>query len=91
MAVHVPLSEEAQAEARILMLGSNNILKPSSGDPIVTPSQDMVLGNYYITMEKANDPGEARVFKDCNEALWHMKDVKLLYMLVSYYQLILSI
>ncbi len=69
MAVHVPLSEEAQAEARILMLGSNNILKPSSGDPIVTPSQDMVLGNYYITMEKANDPGEARVFKDCNEAL----------------------
>ena len=52
MAVHVPLSEEAQAEARLLMLGSNNILHPKSGDPIVTPSQDMVLGNYYITMEK---------------------------------------
>ena len=69
MAVHVPLSEEAQAEARMLMLGSNNILHPKSGDPIVTPSQDMVLGNYYITMEKAGLPGEGRVFKDCNEAL----------------------
>ncbi len=69
MAVHVPLSEEAQAEARLLMLGANNILKPSSGDPIVTPSQDMVLGNYYITMEKAGEDGEGRVFKDTNEAL----------------------
>ena len=69
MAVHVPLSEEAQAEARMLMLGANNILKPSSGDPIVTPSQDMVLGNYYITMEKAGLPGEGRIFKDVNEAL----------------------
>ena len=69
MAVHVPLSEEAQAEARLLMLGANNILSPKSGDPIVTPSQDMVLGNYYITMEKAGLPGEGRVFKDSNEAL----------------------
>ena len=69
MAVHVPLSEEAQAEARMLMLGSNNILKPSSGDPIVTPSQDMVLGNYYITMEKVGEDGEGRVFKNSNEAL----------------------
>ena len=69
MAVHVPLSEEAQAEARMLMLGSNNILHPKSGDPIVTPSQDMVLGNYYITMEKAGEPGEGRVFKNSNEAL----------------------
>ena len=69
MAVHVPLSEEAQAEARLLMLGANNILKPSSGDPIVTPSQDMVLGNYYITMEKAGEPGEGRVFRNSNEAL----------------------
>ena len=69
MAVHVPLSEEAQAEARLLMLGSNNILHPKSGDPIVTPSQDMVLGNYYITMEKEGLDGEGRVFKDCNEAL----------------------
>ena len=69
MAVHVPLSEEAKAEARLLMLGSNNILHPKSGDPIVTPSQDMVLGNYYITMEKAGEEGEGRVFKDTNEAL----------------------
>ena len=69
MAVHVPLSEEAQAEARLLMLGSNNILHPKSGDPIVTPSQDMVLGNYYITMEKAGEEGEGRVFKNTNEAL----------------------
>lgn len=69
MAVHVPLSEEAQAEARLLMLGSNNILHPKSGDPIVTPSQDMVLGNYYITMEKEGLEGEGRVFKNCNEAL----------------------
>ena len=69
MAVHVPLSEEAQAEARLLMLGANNILSPKSGDPIVTPSQDMVIGNYYLTMEKAGLPGEGRVFKDSNEAL----------------------
>ena len=69
MAVHVPLSEEAQAEARILMLGSGNILKPSDGKPIVTPAQDMVLGNYYITMEKAGEDGEGRVFKNANEAL----------------------
>ena len=69
MAVHVPLSEEAKAEARLLMLGSNNILHPKSGDPIVTPSQDMVLGNYYITMEKEGEEGEGRVFKNENEAL----------------------
>ena len=69
MAVHVPLSEEAKAEARLLMLGSNNILHPKSGDPIVTPSQDMVLGNFYITMEKAGEEGEGRVFKNANEAL----------------------
>ena len=69
MAVHVPLSEEAGAEARTLMLGSGNILKPSDGKPIVTPAQDMVLGNYYITMEKAGEDGEGRVFKNSNEAL----------------------
>ncbi len=69
MAVHVPISDEAQAEARILMLGANNILSPKDGKPIVTPSQDMVLGNYYITMEKAGLPGEGRVFKDDSEAL----------------------
>ena len=69
MAVHVPLSEEAIAEARLLMLGANNILHPKDGSPIVTPSQDMVLGNYYITMEKAGLPDEGRVFMDSNEVL----------------------
>jgi DNA-directed RNA polymerase subunit beta' len=69
MAVHVPLGEEAQAEARILMLGANNILSPKDGKPIVTPSQDMVLGNYYLTIEKAGLPGEGRVFKNANEAI----------------------
>lgn len=69
MAVHLPLSEEAQAEARILMLGANNILNPKDGNPIVTPSQDMVLGNYYLTIEKDNQLGEGRIFKDPNEAL----------------------
>ncbi len=69
MAVHVPLSEEAKAEARILMLGANNILSPKDGSPIVTPSQDMILGNYYITMEKDGETGEGRVFRNTNEAL----------------------
>ena len=69
MAVHVPISEEAQAEARVLMLGANNILKPSDGNPIVTPGQDMILGNYYITIEKKGEPGEGRVFKNPDEAL----------------------
>ena len=69
MAVHVPLSEAAQAEARLLMLSSNNILDPKDGKPIVTPSQDMVLGNYYITTEKPGDKGEGRVFKNANEAI----------------------
>ena len=69
MAVHVPLSEEAIAEARLLMLGANNILHPKDGSPIVTPSQDMVLGNYYLTMEKAGLEGEGRVFKNSNEAI----------------------
>ncbi|MBU0996835.1 MAG: DNA-directed RNA polymerase subunit beta' [Firmicutes bacterium] len=69
MAVHVPLSEEAQAEARVLMLASNNILAPKDGKPIVTPSQDMVLGNYYLTLEKAGEPGEGSVYKDVNEVV----------------------
>ncbi|MGS0973729.1 MAG: DNA-directed RNA polymerase subunit beta' [Candidatus Izemoplasmataceae bacterium] len=68
MAVHVPLSEEAQAEARVLMLASNNILNPKDGKPIVTPSQDMVLGNYYLTLEKEGEKGEGRVFGDFDEA-----------------------
>ncbi|MFP4286488.1 MAG: DNA-directed RNA polymerase subunit beta' [Candidatus Izemoplasmataceae bacterium] len=69
MAVHVPLSEEAQAEARILMLASNNILNPKDGKPVVTPSQDMVLGNYYLTLERAGAKGEGKVFGDYNEAM----------------------
>ncbi len=69
MAVHVPLSAEAQAEARLLMLASQNILNPKDGKPVVTPSQDMVLGNYYLTMEKEGAVGEGMIFKDTNEAL----------------------
>ena len=69
MAVHVPISTEAQTEARVLMLAANNILSPKDGSPIATPSQDMILGNYYITIEKAGLPGEGRVFKNDNEAL----------------------
>ena len=79
MAVHVPLSEEAQAEARILMLGASNILSPKDGKPIVTPSQDMVLGNYYITMERAGEEDEGKAFKDQNEALmaYERKEISL--------------
>ena len=69
MAVHVPISEEAQAEARLLMLGANNILSPKSGEPIATPGQDMVLGNYYLTMEKAGLEGEGRVFRNSNDVV----------------------
>ena len=69
MAIHIPLSEEAKAEARLLMLGANNILNPKDGKPIVTPSQDMVLGNCYITMEKAGEEHEGKVYKDPNEVL----------------------
>ena len=69
MAVHVPFSEEAKTEARLLMLGANYIRSPKDGSPIVTPSQDMILGNYYITMEKAGLEGEGRIFKNTNEAL----------------------
>lgn len=68
MAVHVPLSAEAQAEARILMLAAQNILNPKDGKPVVTPSQDMVLGNYYLTLERENAVGEGTIFKDINEA-----------------------
>ncbi len=68
MAVHLPLSEEAQAEARVLMLSSNNILNPKDGKPVVTPSQDMVLGNYYLTRERTDQKGQGKVFKDSKEA-----------------------
>ncbi|MEK3856732.1 DNA-directed RNA polymerase subunit beta' [Cytobacillus sp. FSL H8-0458] len=69
MAVHVPLSAEAQAEARLLMLAAQNILNPKDGKPVVTPSQDMVLGNYYLTLERAGAVGEGMIFKDTSEAL----------------------
>jgi DNA-directed RNA polymerase subunit beta' len=69
MAVHVPLSAEAQAEARILMLAAQNILNPKDGKPVVTPSQDMVLGNYYLTLEREGSIGEGMIFNDTNEAL----------------------
>ncbi len=69
MAVHVPLSAEAQAEARLLMLAAHNILNPKDGKPVVTPSQDMVLGCYYLTLEKAGDRGEGRIFATPGEAI----------------------
>jgi len=69
MAIHVPLSDEAQAEARMLMLAAHHILAPKDGKPIVTPSQDVVLGNYYLTLEQKNRLGEGMIFKDTNEVL----------------------
>jgi DNA-directed RNA polymerase subunit beta' len=69
MAVHVPLSAEAQAEARILMLSTNNILKPADGKPVTMPTQDMVIGIYWLTREKPDAPGEGRVFSGLSEAL----------------------
>ncbi|MCL5059197.1 MAG: DNA-directed RNA polymerase subunit beta' [Candidatus Thermoplasmatota archaeon] len=68
MAVHVPLSLEAQAEARTLMLASNNVLSPANGEPIIVPSQDIVLGLYYMTREKVNARGEGMLFADVTEA-----------------------
>jgi len=67
MAVHVPLSLEAQLEARVLMMSTNNILSPANGKPIIVPSQDIVLGLYYITMEKGGEPGEGKVFGTISE------------------------
>ena len=69
MAVHVPLSAEAQAEARFLMLAANNLLKPSDGQPVAVPSQDMILGSYYLTLDKDGQPGEGKVFRDIDEAM----------------------
>ncbi len=69
MPVHVPLSAEAQAEARFLMLSANNLLKPVDGRAVAVPTQDMILGSYYLTMEKTGEPGEGRVFRDYNEAV----------------------
>ena len=69
MPVHVPLSVEAQAEARFLMLSANNLLKPVDGKAVTVPTQDMILGSYYLTMEKSGEPGEGRVFRDMDEAM----------------------
>ena len=74
MAVHVPLSAEAQAEARFLMLAANNLLKPSDGKPVAVPTQDMVLGSYYLTLVKADEAGANKVFKDKDEAIMAYND-----------------
>ena len=68
MPVHVPLSAEAQAEARFLMLSANNLLKPADGRAVTVPSQDMILGSYYLTMTNENEPGAGRAFRDMDEA-----------------------
>ena len=70
MAIHVPLSTEAQAEARFLMLAANNILKPADGKPVAVPTQDMILGSYYLTLEKPGcEPGEGKAFRNLDEAI----------------------
>ena len=74
MAVHVPLSAEAQAEARFLMLAANTLLKPSDGKPVAVPTQDMVLGSYYLTLVKADEPGTNKIFRDKNEAIMAYND-----------------
>ena len=74
MAVHVPLSAEAQAEARFLMLAANNLLKPSDGKPVTVPTQDMVLGSYYLTLVKSEEKGANKVFRDKDEAIMAYND-----------------
>ena len=69
MAVHLPLSVEAQAECRFMLLSPNNLLKPSDGGPVAVPSQDMVLGIYYLTQERPGAIGEGKYFKNINEAI----------------------
>ena len=74
MAVHLPLSDEAQDEARNLMLAAKNLLKPSDGRPVTVPTQDMVLGSYYLTIDKAGEKGEGKVFRDAAEAIMAYQD-----------------
>ena len=74
MAIHIPLSAEAQAEARFLMLAANNLLKPSDGKPVAVPTQDMVLGSYYLTLVKTDENGTNKVFRDKNEAIMAYND-----------------
>lgn len=77
MPIHLPLSAEAQSEARFLMLAANNLLKPQDGKPVTVPSQDMVLGCYYLTMERAGEKGEGKVFTDLDEAMLAYNEKKL--------------
>ncbi len=74
MAIHIPLSAEAQSEARFLMLAANNLLKPSDGKPVTVPTQDMVLGSYYLTLVKSEEKGANKVFRDKNEAIMAYTD-----------------
>ena len=74
MAIHIPLSAEAQAEARFLMLAANNLLKPSDGKPVTVPTQDMVLGSYYLTLVKSDEKGANKIFRDKNEAIMAYND-----------------
>ena len=77
MPVHVPLSAEAQAEARFLMLSANNLLKPMDGRAVAVPTQDMILGSYYLTMEKSGEIGEGRIFRDFDEAVMAFENKQL--------------
>jgi DNA-directed RNA polymerase subunit beta' len=74
MAVHVPLSLEAQIESRVLMMATNNILSPSNGEPVIVPSKDIVLGLYYLTLSRAGEKGEGRMFSDLNEVLYALQE-----------------
>jgi DNA-directed RNA polymerase subunit beta' len=74
MAIHLPLSNEAQAEARILMLSANNLLHPKDGKPVTVPTQDMILGSYYLTIVRENEPGAGRAFSSASEALMAYSD-----------------
>ena len=69
MPVHVPLSAEAQAESRFLMLSANNLLKPADGRAVSVPSQDMVLGSFYLTIDKKGEPGEGNIYRNFDEAV----------------------
>jgi DNA-directed RNA polymerase subunit beta' len=77
MAVHVPLSEQSQMEARLIMLSTNNVFSPANGSPIVTPTQDVVLGCNYLTKEKAGQPGEGKIFSDTDEVITAFGDGEL--------------
>ena len=74
MAVHLPLSTEAQREAKMLMLASGNLLKPSDGEPVTVPTQDMILGSYYLTLVNPDDKGHGKIFRDESEAMMAYSD-----------------